>query len=397
MKLALDHDTKREDPEHTFVSVGIMCFNGNLESAHKDRFNGTSPKLDWKIHRLLWIGYEKNCDNAKCLIATLSKDIILLILEFFFIYEPSFITMKFDAEKTLNYVAQKYFEYLQENEKHLCNELLSLKSCENKNINNIKLGDRIKLVTGKTGVVRYIGTPHFVNKNEKMIGLELDGWDPNATDGIIRGKRVFDASLGRAYFIHCNSCTNIVPSYLRERSYARLRALKKLPQLNGKTVKIVSWVSEKKRWKVKLLENKKDRKYLGVRPKNLKPLVDWEDDRNINVESLTRLRSLGDRVKTRDNRWGVVQYIGTTKFSRHTDMIGLELDRWSPNAHDGRVKGVRYFTAQKGRGYFVKLDQLIQNMGKIYWPPCMMFLLLFAMNYILNIVVNCNYVLCLLH
>ena len=386
MELAFDLDTKRDDPEHTFVSINVMCFNGNLESVHKDCVNGTSQKLDWKIHRLLWIGYEKNCDNEKCLIATLSKDIIFLILEFFFGCKTRYITMKFDAEKTLNYVVQEYFKYLHDNERNIYDELLSLKSCENKNINNIKLGDRIRLTTGKTGVVKYIGTPHFVNKNEKVIGLELDSWDANASGGTIRGKRVFDVSPGRAHFIHCNSYTNIVPSYLREGSYARLQKLEKLHQFNGKTVKVVCWVSEKKRWKVKLLQNKKERKYLGVRPVNLEPILDWQDDMNINVESLKRMPNLGDRVKIRDNRWSIVQYIGTTKFSKHTQLIGLELDTWSPNAHDGKVKGVRYFTSENGRGYFVTLKQLIQNVGKIYWPLGMVFLFFFFATLLLILI-----------
>ena len=353
------------------VSVEIRCFNGNVKSLDKDSLNGTLvlPKFDWKIHRLLWIGYEKNCDNKKCLIATLSKDIILCILEFFFVYKPRFITMKFDAENTLNHVVKQYFEYLRENEKHLYDELLSLKPCENKDINNIKLGDRIKLAAGplNTGVARYIGTPHFVNKNEKAIGLELDSWNANACDGTICGKQVFNTSPGRAHFIHCNSYTNIVPSYLREGSYARLQKLEKLHQFNGKTVKVVCWVSEKKRWKVKLLQNKKERKYLGVRPVNLEPILDWQDDMNINVESLKRMPNLGDRVKIRDNRWGTVKYIGLTPFGKTEEIIGLELDQWSPNANDGSSKGVRYLATTDGRGYFVQLNHLIDNVGKIDW------------------------------
>ena len=385
MELALDKKRDGHDDSLVSRSVEIKCFNGNVNSLDKDRLNGTPvcpPKLDWKIHRLLWIGYNKNCDNEECLIATLSKDIIFLILEFFFVYKPKFINMKFDAEKTLNHVVKKYFEYLHEHEKYMYNELLSLKPCEMKHINKIKLGERIMLATGKTAVVKYIGTSNFVNKDEKVIGLELDTWDANACDGTVLGKRIFRSSPGRAYFIQCNSYTNIVPFNLREGSYARFQGLERVCQFNGKTVKLVSWVSKKKRWKVKLLQNKKERKYLGVRPKNLKPLVDWEDDRNINVESsLTRLPKIGDRVKMRNNSWGVVKYVGTTRFSRDTQIIGLELDRWSPNAHDGKVKGSRYFTSQQGRGYFVKLEQLIENVGIIDWPTGMMFLV-FAINYI---------------
>ena len=96
-----------------------------------------------------------------------------------------------------------------------------------KNINKIKLGGRIKIANRKIRTVKYIGIPNFVNENEKVIGLELDRWNPNACDGTICGKRVFDASRVRAYFIHCNSYTNIVPfNYnLKKGSLPRLQGL----------------------------------------------------------------------------------------------------------------------------------------------------------------------------
>ena len=81
---------------------------------------------------------------AYIIIFKIVKRYYIFILEFFFIYKPRYITMKFDAEKTLN-----YFEHLHDNEKHLYNELLSFKSCEMKNINKIQLGDRIRLINRK--------------------------------------------------------------------------------------------------------------------------------------------------------------------------------------------------------------------------------------------------------
>ena len=38
----------------------------------------------WKIERLIWIGYEKNSDNDKCLIAKLPKDLVKKCLSFVF-------------------------------------------------------------------------------------------------------------------------------------------------------------------------------------------------------------------------------------------------------------------------------------------------------------------------
>ena len=227
-----------------------------------------------------------------------------------------------------------------------------------------KLGDRVKLSHGKTGVVRYIGNPDFTSDHEEVVGLELDSWDANASDGTIQGKKLFDSAPGRAYFTRRRSVANIMASSITEGSYARLKGLEKVPQFNGKTVKVVSYVPNKLRWKVKILHNSTERKYLGVREQNLDPILDWEAARNANVEPLKQFPSIGDRVKTKNGKWGVVKYIGTTKFSNNEKLVGLELNQWNANAHDGKVKGVRYFTVKEGRGYFTKLDQLVKNRGK---------------------------------
>ena len=41
-------------------------------------------KNKWQIERLIWIGYEKNSDNDKCLIAKLPKDLVKKCLSFAF-------------------------------------------------------------------------------------------------------------------------------------------------------------------------------------------------------------------------------------------------------------------------------------------------------------------------
>ena len=201
-----------------------------------------------------------------------------------------------------------------------------------------------------------------------MIGLELDRWNPHSSDGTIRDKRVFEASRGCAYFVHCNSYINIVRSDLRKGFCARLQGFEKETQFNGKTAKIVCWVSEKKRWKVRLLENDTERRYLGVRSQNLVPILDWHDDTNVYAESLELMPNVGDRVKIRDNRWGIVEYIGAAPFVKDDEVIGLELDTWTPNANDGSNNGVRYLTTTDGRGYFARCKHLIDNVGTIDWP-----------------------------
>ena len=38
-------------------------------------------------------------------------------------------------------------------------------------------------------------------------------------------------------------------------------------------------------------------------------------------------------------------------------------NQWYANAHNGKIKGVRYFETDNGKGFFVRLEQLIENLG----------------------------------
>ena len=156
-------------------------------------------------------------------------------------------------------------------------------------------------------------------------------------------------------------------------SYARLKGIVRAPKFNGKTVKIVSYVEKKDRWKVKLLHAKQEKKYLGVRADKLVLLLDWEllnNPKFTEKESLKEYPKVGDQVKTRDGLIGIVKYVGNVEFAidignvEHVGKhIGLSLHQWNLNGHDGTVKEKRYFETKPGTGYFVKLEDLTENMG----------------------------------
>ena len=253
-----------------------------------------------------------------------------------------------------------------------------------------KLGDRIQLetVTGKTGVVKFIGKTNFSKDN--VVGLELDKWNPNASNGTINGTKILDTLDGRSWFLRrCSvSFNDFIPGTVREGRIARLTALQKVPSFNGKRVKVIGFVPRKYRWKVKLLETKNERKYLGVRVGNLDPVLDWEcsskgnnnnnnDDDNDDNRVAYKIEDIriGDAVEMRNKKWGVVKYIGDAKWqpilsddddrSDHDvtnydePTIGLELIKWSPNANNGCVKDVCYFKANNGFGYFTYIDDII--------------------------------------
>ena len=200
------------------------------------------------------------------------------------------------------------------------------------------------------------------------MGIELDTWSANAGDGSVRGQQIFRTSAGRGFFTRRQSVADILcQSRITEGAYARLKGLVRAPKFNGKTVKIVSYVENKGRWKVKLLHANLEKKYLGVREECLDPILDWEPVNHNRTlqESLTVYPQIGDRVRTRNGRTGTVQYVGSVDFVGDTDSvhIGLSLDQWDPNGHNGTVRGKSYFKTNDGNGYFVRLENLIENMS----------------------------------
>ena len=221
--------------------------------------------------------------------------------------------------------------------------------------------------------VRYIGKPDFCT--EALIGIELDHWSANARDGSIHGQQIFETSEGRGFFAPLRSVVNVTAKCkVTEGGFARLQGLVRVTQFNGKTVEIVCYVEKKGRWKVKLLHShaKSEKKYLGVKEENLDPILVWEpliDPNRPRKESLEECPEIDDQVETRDGHIGIVKYVGSVEFAGDDDSdddelwIGLSLEEWDPNGHNGTVKHKTYFEAKQGRGYFVTLDQLIENVG----------------------------------
>eukprot|EP01083_Nonionella_stella_P144318 450387_1 len=76
---------------------------------------------------------------------------------------------------------------------------------------------------------------------------------------------------------------------------------------------------------------------------------------------------LGDKVRLENGDIGVIKFIGKTLFCRDK-LIGLELDKWSPNGHNGSIyyekhKKTQYFDAVDGRGFFARHDLIISEIN----------------------------------
>ncbi len=172
-----------------------------------------------------------------------------------------------------------------------------------------KVGQEVTLKDGRKGVVQYVGVPGF--SEEKMIGVELDTWSTNTNSGTVNDTEYFSSNPGRGYFARFQSISDWkIPSELIEEA--------------------------------KQLDN-------DDKPESDDDPIDsaqHEDGREIAV-------NIGDRIISTRGYTGVVRFKGGVHFDER-EVIGIELDQWSPNGHDGIIHGHKYFTCTDGRGYFIR-------------------------------------------
>ena len=81
--------------------------------------------------------------------------------------------------------------------------------------------------------------------------------------------------------------------------------------------------------------------------------------RNANIRP-----NIGDHISTKSGMYGVVKYYGDVEFSLD-EYIGLELEEWNPNGHNGTVRDKQYFETNDGYGYFVRSDSLWQILKRV--------------------------------
>ncbi|ETO16074.1 hypothetical protein RFI_21286 [Reticulomyxa filosa] len=162
--------------------------------------------------------------------------------------------------------------------------------------------DRVRIFDGQTGVIQFIGTTEFAEGT--WIGLVLDDFSANATDGTVKSTSYFRTHPHRGFFAPPKHLIENLGSIINE-------PFNMVPQANSA-----------------------------------------KHDIHLNV---------GDRILLAEGGVGVVKYIGTeTSNDSSEPLIGVELDTWDPNANDGTFHGQTLFQTKMGRGLFTRRQSVLQ-------------------------------------
>eukprot|EP01084_Bolivina_argentea_P146347 256279_1 len=246
----------------------------------------------------------------------------------------------------------------------------------------VSIGDRIITVGQLEGIIRYKGTVHFDDR--RVYGIELDKWSPHGHNGSINNNKYFHCIEGRGVFILPNGIKmNKGATISREKKRRKSSILMNSNLLQqeimmsdlkadehkeelGNIKRQIAKV-EKKLHEIIILEEKRkqgdtldmsqltkiDRKKhlkdkLAELAKQMMDMNKANEDAGPKAPLPQINFNVGDRVRLERGKTGIVKFIGETEFAKG-EVIGLELDTWTPAGHNGTVRGKIYFNAQEVR------------------------------------------------
>ena len=279
---------------------------------------------------------------------------------------------------------------------------------------SLKENDRVQVAIGGSGIIRYLGNPGFVD--DLMYGIELDQWSPNASNGFVHGQEFFQCEQGKGFFVFKDSILQFLsvddPDLIR-REDMDLPQLTKMPRMHDRIklvdgqigvvcfigmlefssetyigCKLDQWspngndgsAAGKKYFKcapgindmyiyfIKLSTQLRQESYYigyGYFVKIYDIAANLGSIRSVPFRTKEQnLFKIGDKVKLLDGNIGIIKYIGFTHFGKE-ELIGIELDNWSPNGHNGKIKGRTYFRAAPGCGTFVRRNSIISRVDNL--------------------------------
>ena len=253
--------------------------------------------------------------------------------------------------------------------RHLDKETIA-KKCD------FEVGDHVRLVRNKTGIVRYIGSMSGkVEKDleDEVVGIELDLWSASGHDG----KGLFTCAPQHGYFTKRDHVLEKIEPLEGEKldklQTKRQRQMRRLRNLSRKAEELDK-TRKGKRGRTRRRLSEEEKTLLANRDEIVAMLRDLtnaynmkkppiEIDEVVKRELVTRTEGFtiaeGDRVVLDTGESGRVVFSGEVHFDDR-EMFGILLDEWSPNGHNGTVDYVPYFVVDSGRGLLVPQRSIIE-------------------------------------
>ena len=227
----------------------------------------------------------------------------------------------------------------------------NLESASEQLLNSLRVGDHVRLVNGKTGEIRYIGT--ISQTQEEMVGIALDSYSDTGHNG--NGK--FDVAHGYGYFCYKSDVREKIgverdKAYQERLQTKRHRYIAKLKRQLGEI--------ESQENKVKIERQLVD---LESAVNGNKPYVEIDEivKRDVIGKGIITMKDIGmkDRVTLDSSEVGAIVFIGDVDYDDRK-MLGILLNEYSPNGHDGSVDGKVYFGCEKGYGLLVPTTSIVK-------------------------------------
>lgn len=242
---------------------------------------------------------------------------------------------------------------------------------------DIDIGSVVEVVihsTPKYGIVKWIGTFNDIDKydDSKLVaGIELEEECVGSTDGVWKGKRIFDCAPGRGCFVKLSQCRkdNRFSSLDRRQSnlvdidYPSDKSLSKLKRSTGTSTSATNSLNKLSSSALSPTTNERnlvdESNWTTASIKSSNSSFMISDNPNLELE----IGSVVEVIVHSVPRYGVIRWIGTlsdpdNKFDENSKVVaGIEMEEECPGGNDGVWNGIRYFDCAPGRGYFIKLSQ----------------------------------------
>eukprot|EP01084_Bolivina_argentea_P017482 32655_1 len=215
------------------------------------------------------------------------------------------------------------------------------------------IGDYVLIKENRKGIIKYIGKTRIVRGT--LVGIELDEKSPAGHDGIFGGTKYFKCPQGHGIFVRLIDVIKVLKSM---KDCEKKKQMFETIDDNIEIYDIIQQISNDDNASVSsVIVHEKD---IGE-----SQIADYGSYRQYETkyeekqEEQEVVMEIGDYVKLQNGTIGRIRFIGNTDFAKG-EIIGLEMDIWDSDAHNGTKNGKRYYQCKQGHGLWTRRQKIKQ-------------------------------------